>query len=320
MNKKSIEQYLVSQGIFSKPKISYISKGSNYQMYLAEENGKSYAFRCARTDVMGDNFLEYEYHILRFIESLGVDFSPRPIKFDKQKKISIQTYIRGSLKAVSDLSVAQLEQFVDKQFQLHGIKLEDYLKFCKQNKIKARKPDTRMDRVKQYGINEYKHVKRYCDDEEVIAWIKPRLQEIVSECQTSKGKKVPVIFNHRDLAGSNIILDGRKLYFIDWDQARFMECPDYWLSYIFTHDQGMTKSKQEMLYRLYAKYTKLSIPYLRKQTYQERKIAMVHGVIWAVRRYADMKNGGLRGWRQYQKLYQTRMREYDEYIKYGFKD
>ena len=85
------------------------------------------------------------------------------------------------------------------------------------------------------SIRKYPPALIVCPEKEIIDWIGPRLKENVGYLKTRKWKEGDLIFTHGDLTGANIVKYGHKLYFIDWERARFVYNVNYGLSYLFLH-------------------------------------------------------------------------------------
>ncbi|MFH1451335.1 MAG: aminoglycoside phosphotransferase family protein [bacterium] len=307
MNKREIVEYLKSKS-FVDPNVSKLGQGNNYVVYLVNEK---FVLRLSRTDIVAENRLENEYIVLKFLEAEGVNFVQQPIFFDSEKSISLLTYLPGREVGLSDLSDQQLELFVSQILSLHSLKYEKYISFCKKNKFLVSAPETFLKHVEIRGVERFKYVEKNCLERDLVAWIKPKLKENVKIARRLSLRRGQIVLNHSDLAGSNMILNGDKLFFIDWERAKFMYQTDFTLSHMFIHG-ACSKSRQEKLISLFAKHSGQSESSLRKKVNEKMGIMKLNSVIWAVMMFTKMKAEGFKDWRKYRTMTDQRIKEYNE--------
>jgi len=312
MNVTEAKQYLISKKLFQKPKISKLGRGNNYDVFLVEESNQKYTLRASRTDVITENRLQNEFEILQFLAYSKIDFAQKPIYLDKKNKIALLTFAPGKEIDITKLNGKKLEKFVEQLVKLHSLKYNDYLKFCRNNKIEAKKPETPLENLQIKGISRFDYVLKNCEDKKLINWIAPKLEEAKKSAKNQKCGKNNLIFNHCDLGGANIILDGEKICFIDWEQAKFVYHSDFWLGHIFIRCRHSSSIKQQKITELYAKKTNQNPKELQNKIKERMRISKLTDLIWAAKMYTELKNNGFKNWPHYQKMTKQIIAEYDK--------
>jgi len=312
MKLTEVKKYLTVKNLFDSPKISRLGKGNNYQVFKIEENGESFSLRMSRTDVLSDNRLRHEFFILKFLNEEGIEFVQKPVFYDRQKKISLLTYVPGKEYAVSGLNKKKLEKFIEQLYVLHSLKYKKFQSFCKKNRFSVGPPQTTSDAVKKYGFKRFDFVLKNVKGLAEIDWVKPKLEDSIA---FAKGNdfKTKLIFNHKDLAGANIFSDKEKLYFIDWDKGKFLQSIDFGLSYMFIHDDKCFKAKQKKIIKLYSDVAKISEDELWERVNRKFKIIKVNDIIWSLMMFAATKKEGGGDANRYLRLTKRRIKEYEKY-------
>lgn len=314
MNLKEAKKYLINKKIFSNPTVKKLGRGNNYDVYLVVNNDQKYTLRVNRTDVITENKLKNEFEILQFLEFSKINFCQKPIFFDYKKNISLLTFAPGKEIDIAKLNGKKLELFVEQLIKLHNLKYSDYLKFAKINKIKPKKPETPLENLQIKGLSRFDYISKNCDDKNLINWIEPKLEEAKKIAANVKCTDKNLIFNHCDLGGANIILDKNQIYFIDWEQAKFVYHSDFWLGHIFIRCRHSSKLKQQKIIDLYAKKTSQNKIELKNRIKEKMKINKLTDLIWATKMYTQLKIKGFKNWKHYQKITKEIIREYNNII------
>lgn len=310
MNLHDIKKYLKEKELFQSPHIEKLGIGNNYQVFCIEQSGQRYTFRVKRDDAPVNDFLSREYLNLKFLEECGIDFAPRPIFFDAQKGVLILTYIGGRSVGVNDLNRRQIEDFVSKLNILHRLDYNEYKKFCRRHGAEAVKPMTPKEHLKSSGLDRFDYINQYCQRRDLIDWIGPRLSVNQKIVQVTPFDKKDIIFCHGDLAGANIFIDLGKLFFIDWDKAKFLYNTDYYLNYMFIHGQ-VSPGRQKLIIDAYARENKINSDDLRRKIENRMRITKLNDVIWAVMMYVKAIQEKQGNPIEYLNIAVRRMQEFD---------
>lgn len=307
MTLNEVKKYLKTNELFLGAKVRYLSKGNNYLVFIIQDKSGDYIFKTPRKDVKSNEKLWKEYHILEYLNSEKITFVQKPILYDELKKISILTFVPGRLRSVSSLNTAERKVFVRQIFKIHSLKYTDYKKYCKRRRVKPMEIETSADRIKEYGLKRFRLVEKHNIDKELCDWIKPRLKKF-SNAFSDTGT---TIFNHRDLAGSNIVTNKNGMFFIDWDMAVFMKAHDYWLAYMLVHDDGFTNKKFTELVRAYSWRSKLSIETLSKRINEQKKLIQLLGVVWAAEQFTTLTVNKKKNAKKFLNIAHERIQEFE---------
>ena len=91
-----VKELILSSSLVKNPKISFLAEGHGNCNYIVEENNKKLILRIKKsTETQFDDSLEREYVFLKFFDSQGIDFCPKAIYYNKDKKYLIETFIEG---------------------------------------------------------------------------------------------------------------------------------------------------------------------------------------------------------------------------------
>lgn len=306
MKLNELKKYLKEEMLFEAPIVKSLGKGNNYQVFRVTEDGVHYTLKMNRTDVVSNENLTAEYHMLQFLEEEGIDFVQQVVAYDKKNSILLLTYIAGTEVGINGLSLKRLEVFVAQLNQLHRLSYARYQKFCKKNKLKIVQIDTPVSHLERSGVKRFNIIDQWCKEREIIEWIRPRLEANIQLVKKEKVNKKDIIFSHGDLAGANIFLDCGKMFFIDWDKARFIYNTDYYLNYIFIHGE-VSKRRQKRIVELYARINKIKEEDLLVKIKERMQVTKINDIIWAVMMYVKMGKD-----KKYMRIADKRKKEYTE--------
>jgi fructosamine-3-kinase len=314
MTKQQIIKYLKTIKLFKNPAVSKLGTGTNYDVFLIENDKKKFVLRTSKKGVATKNKLKNEYYILKFLQEQKINFIQQPIFFDRQKKLSILTYIPGKEIAISGLNNQQLKIFAKQVAKLHSIKYQQYQNFAKKNKLKLKHIKTPWENLKEYGLKRFKHVAKNCPEKYFVDWIKPKLEDNIKYIKNKKWTLNQIMLNHNDLAGSNIIISKSKVYFIDWEHAEFVYNTGTGIGvrHILNYDKKITKHKIKKLISLYNKYAQKNIKISSATMDKNAKIDKLNDVIWAAMTFTEMELKKDKRAKQYKKLTFQRIKEYEK--------
>lgn len=310
MTKRQVEKYLKAINLLDKFTVKRIGKGNNAKVFLVFVGRERFTFRSGeKTPEAKKKFLNH-YVSLKFLASQNIDFVSQPVYFDKKENILITTYLPGEVITEKRLTDKMLNLFIKQLSQIYFLSFTDYKKFCKQSGVAVTLPQTPIESLKQFGIKRFNKLKRICPDPEIINWIKPRLKENYLYLSSVKWNKKNLIFTHGDLTGANILKYQNKLFFIDWERARFVYSADYGLAYKFAHFETFAQ-KRDLVIKKFTQINKLKFKDLERAVVFGQKGTKINDVIWAALEYSALWQGRARGWKKYQAMTKKRIREYE---------
>lgn len=311
MTKREAIKYITKLDLFSNFKLERLARGNNSEAFLIESQRKKYTLRVRREDSKHENRLQQHYINLKFLEAEGIDFAPKAAYFDETNNTMIATYLPGKSIIDEKLSEKQFAELARHIITVNKLSYLKYKKFCRQLGFKLIPLDTPARNIKIYATSRFDKVKKYCPEDKIINWIKPRLKENINFSKSINWGPRHIGFNHGDLTGANILENKGKLIIIDWERSRFVYSREYGLSYMCLHYNYFYENIDKLIKYL-AKYAKRGELSLRQATYYSMKSIKVNDVIWAAQAYSELKRKNQRGWKKYQTMTYRRMREYEE--------
>ena len=288
--------------------ISKLPSGESNDNFLLENDGKKYVLRHSRTDIPSKNFLYNEHIVLLFLESKKISFVPRSIFYDKNKKIHIISYVGSKKLEMNKLVPDQLERLVSNLSKIYFINPDDFVKFCKNRKLKVNKTKSPLYSIRTYGVQRFNYVKKHCNDRSIIDWIEPKLMENVRLTKQRQFSLQNLHFVHGDIP-NNIRVDDDEIWIIDWEIARlsYEDNPSYILVY-----KNISENQRNFIIKKYVKYFKTTYDDLEEKISLDEKTILINDVIWAAMRYVEMRMKDMDGSEKYHKLTLARMKIYDK--------
>lgn len=323
MDERFIKEYVNSSGLISNAKVKKIGFGESNINYLATSGAEKLVIRTARTDVQNKPRFANEHHYLLFVEDAGITFAPRSLLYDSKLNIHIVSYVEGKDASIIDLNNKQLATFVTQLKTLESLKYQDYIDWCKSNKISAQNAQTMAEMDQLYYTTPTKYIENSERDkfsEEAFGWIQQKTNFILNK----KIKLQPIItFRHGDLRwnkdGGNLKVLKDKIYFIDWELSRFAEGNIPEISDILSSIPYSRKNKKKMkkLYEVY-KSNYDDVQYLDNATEYGLLKSKLGNAIWAVNRYCFLINTNQKGSKRYKKLAEKMMKDADLFFSSDF--
>jgi thiamine kinase-like enzyme len=251
------------------------------------------------------NQMEYEYQTLKFLEPYKI--APKPYYLDSSKKyfpfdLLIEEYLPGRR---LPLSLRSLKRFAESLARLHSISLM-------KGKFLMRWGNPFFDQLKFVSREYYRYKRRKTVNRELIKLGAKIIQKTKKQDKIVKGSLQPASLVHTDLVPSNIIDTGRKVFFIDWEKGRiddpsydvaFFLCP---LMNLWDWSRMLTEKEKGFFLKIYEK--KSGDKTIRQRMNYRMPLIMLHLVLWAGHRLADVKEGlinqalGRQNHRRYMKL------------------
>lgn len=220
---------LINKSIISSLDVTYLGQGEAHRNFLAKRHQESVVIRIKRDDTPNNPGFSNERTQLLFLEFNNIDFAPRSIFYEPEKEIHVISFIEGVDCSFIDLDASQAEIFVSQIARLEELNYEVYTKFCSDNHLPVSEPPTLQQRIKLNYDDRLTIISSY--SEQLPEFIKERLKwseekwsiflDLVNKTHSN------VHYIHGDLrynnGTSNLRIDSAgKLFFIDWESARFV--------------------------------------------------------------------------------------------------
>lgn len=160
------------------------------------------------------------------------------------------------------------------------ITIEEYKQLAKEFKIKRLPIETPSSTLKKCGINWFKIVKKSCPDNDIIDWLKPRIDNSIKMVRNI-GNSKPT-FELGDPSDPNILINkSGEFMLIDWDSARFGTTnPEYYIYYT-TQLTKFMKPYRDILISHMSNRLNISKSELSDRVFELRRFYEILDVNWA---------------------------------------
>jgi len=281
-----VKKLVIQSSVAKNPNISFLAEGFGNYNYLVEENDEKLVFRIKKNNGgQFDDSLEREYVFLKFFESQGIDFCPKVVYYNKEDNYLIEKFIEGIKISQKDFSNEQIDLFAKQLYELFSLNMDDFYNFCTNNSLRKFHYKSPIQSLKQYGFNRFKEAKKGNIDNQVISWIKEKLDKNLKYLQSLEDSD-KFGFSWGDIQSSVIIDNFGKMNFYDFEYVSIAKSPG--LDYIKIH--GKFNDEQfDYLVDRYSYYSKQSKKSILKEIIKSEKIIRINDVVWAAMKWAETK-------------------------------
>ncbi len=268
------------------PLMSFLGEGFGNSNWLIKNNGQDFVIRIKKNkERQFMDSLEKEHSFLRYCEFKGIDFVPKSVYYDKEHNYIIESFLEGRKVTHDSFSKAQIELFVDQIYSISQLDTDEYLRFCRRNKLKSIKQVMPLDSLMKYGFNRFKEAKEGDIDKQVIRWIDERLDQNLKAIKSSRDYD-NLGFVYGDIQPEVIIDDKGKMKFYDFEHISITQKIN--IAYIKVH--GRFDSTQfDYLIDVYSKHFNKEKEWLIEKIIKDEKIIRVNDVVWAAMKWAVTK-------------------------------
>lgn len=306
-DKDNVVNYLRDQGFHNISYIDHFSGESNHT-HIFKENGKKYVLRTNLDEKGSTNRLQQEHKILKFLESQNIDFVPKSINYDREKQIHITSHIGRRDVKIADLNSKQLQTWIEHLAKIHSLDFKDYREFCEKHSYSYKEPETRKQSIQKFGFERLDYTKQHLETN-ILEWAEENLEEVYQNVGNTDSDTIGL--SHGDIANNTRITEN-KVYFIDWELARFSYRPEGTLSYTYIHED-LDEDLYRRIKQLYRKKT--GVKNLEEELEATEKITRIHDVIWSLRRVAKLKQKDDPQWKEYMELARERKSSFQDRFK-----
>ena len=187
--------------------VNTLGNGENHLIYLASVNDKKFVFRISFREEL-ESALKKEFEILKKLPS---GFGPKPFVFDESKKI-----IPNSFMIQSFVSGKKIKKWTKHLLRIHAKQLA----FLHSKNITEKKENLYDVFIKRANFSK-NNQPEVVEDDKLIEDIFIRLNELFSNNKQIFEKQKHSYLIHADLHDDNILVEDDKLYYIDWEEARY---------------------------------------------------------------------------------------------------
>lgn len=279
--------------------ISHHTGESNHN-YIFESEGNKYVLRTNLEEKGSTNRLNQERKILEFLETQNIDFAPKSVYYDKENQIHITSFLGTKDVELTELNSEQLKEWIKHLVTIHSLDFKDYRQFCEDNNYAYEEPETNKQSLQKYGFEKFEYAQKNLDKKKILAWTEEKLSEIAQNMEENQDARIGL--SHGDIANNTRFGEG-KIYFIDWELARFSHNPAGSLSYAFIHEE-LNQELYERVKELYKEET--GIENLDKELKFTEKMTRINDVIWALKRAAKLQEKNNSEWKEYFELAKER--------------
>ena len=279
LTRGDITLYIKKHKIFKNFSVRELKAGLANRNYLISSGGQKYNLRTNRLrPPMHTENLRNEHLVLEFLKTEKTPFVSESIYYDEVENIHIVKFVPGQKIQIKNLKNDNLETVIKYLYQIN-ILAGKFDSFLKKKKIKFASP-------RRYNHNLVKRlapkIKFLIKDKiyyEYISWVEKRLKDDLGLLPIEEKE---IYLNHGDPV-SNIIINGHKLYLIDWEQVSFSY--DAGLANIYTHGFLSREMKKDIV-NIYAKLAGLDPSWLREQTIKKYKQMLLEHTVLLCRIHA----------------------------------
>lgn len=314
---------LIDNKILKKPKVEKLSFGNNYQTFLLRENDFKYVLRLPIRKASSNNRLEKAYLVLKFINAAKIDFAEKIIFFDKKNNFLLTNYIGGREVSLKDLKGKQLIDFIKKIVILKDLNLKKFNNLVNKERIKLNIFENPADRLLFLRKKRFAYIKKWknnllefnFDFFGFEKWFESNISILEKYYFFKKYKKSDIFFDHGDVAGANIILNKDKVFFIDWDNAKFTQDMGFSLANIFFYCGDFSDKFIKKFISIYCKYSGNSFideKNLLKEVEYGLKLIIFSSVIWSLESLIKMKKAKDSGCGHFFSIYKDRLKIFNK--------
>ncbi len=264
-----------------------LTSGENNIVYLCKDAAEGrYVLRKKKPGSKSPPLLN-ERHTLLFLEHAGIHFAPKSLGHDPRQELHLISFLGERDISPASFNEREAQIFARQLAQVHSITNAQYLQWCDTNGVMPKPPETREQTLELYFTSAAANVRQNCPDPGLTEWVNARFNTDDCMDRAIRDNQRRAIFVHGDLGG-NMRTDGKNIFFIDWERARFLEFSE--LGYVFIHGQCSPKV-QKMIFDAYADSLNLDPPSrsaLRTQVELEMNLLKVDKVLWRANKFTEL--------------------------------
>jgi len=282
-----IKELAVGSLLVKDPRISFLAEGYNHYAYLIEEKSEKLVLKIKKNDEpQFKDTLERKYVFLRYFESKGINFCPKAVFYDNEKKFSIEKLIEGKKISQKDFTEKQIDLFVKQLYDLFSLNVSEFFDFCKEEGFKKFEYENPIESLNRYGFTRLNYAKKGNIPKDAIEWMEDKLDENLQYLSQSDTNIKQLGFSWGDIKSNVFIDDLGNMTFYNFDHVSIAQSPG--LAYIKIHG-AFNDSQFDYLIDRYSYYFKKDRKTVSEEIIANEKIIRVNDVVWAAMKWAETK-------------------------------
>lgn len=262
--------------------LKFLKGKSNGNFLITAGGGKYILRKRRRKNSNQEKCFKREANVLRFLEDVGLNFTPRSIFFNNRQGVHLVSYLPGKQIFIRDMSQKSLRQLVDKIYQINCL-APKYLDFSKKHSVKIVRPRKIAKNILKLLEDEVSDLRSNKIFPELAKWFK---KEVKNDFKDNEIDESRVYLDHGDLTSNQIIHQGH-ISFIDWEFIKLSYNPG--LAYIFCHSR-LDQKKRKIILREYSSISGILYEKLAHDTIFWERLLLLREIFSVCRKYRTKKD------------------------------
>jgi aminoglycoside phosphotransferase (APT) family kinase protein len=296
--------------------ISLLQGGFSSQAYKIDIDDNSYVLLQQKDGAVSKSKYGHAFTVLKLLESIGYEYSPKPVWLHPEEKAMIISYFDGVASNEFDFNKHSVDpkelsfRAIDAVLNTASVAQSDYLKLCEKLNVKAHPVITMVDNAKRNGTEWFEIIERSCPDREIVEWIRPRSAQSVKTAN-SLSPNEPLL-RITDPSNPNILIkNSGEFTLIDWDSSSYNTYgPEFFIGYM-THLTDFMEPFRKEITEHVAEQINVSFHELSEKVHEHRRFYEVFDINWAAMMMARVNAGEVEGnIKEFKKIAEKRIADY----------
>ncbi|MBI5004163.1 phosphotransferase [Candidatus Kaiserbacteria bacterium] len=297
--------------------ITPLQGGFSSQAYKVDRGDRPFVLLVERPGSVSPSNYGHAYTVITLLQKHNFKYAPLPLWLKEDHKALAISFFDGVASDTFNFDSNHIDssrvalEVIDSLLDTASITLDEYENTAKNFGVEPLPIESPMDGARKYGTVWLDIVRKSCPDEDIVAWLEPRVERSIELAKTMGNN--PPVFGHGDPSNPNILLrqDG-SFMLIDWDSARFHTSgPEFFVAYT-TNLTDFMKPYREVLTSHVAQKIGVSVEEFTHRVHEYRRYTEVFDVNWAAMMMARINAGEVSGdIHEFRAIAQERMKIYD---------
>lgn len=264
---------------FKDSEIEEVLEGKHNRNFVFTSQSGKYVLRVKKAE-QEPGKLENEWKILEFLDEQDIEFAPKTVHFDRNKRVHIVEFVGEEDVELGNLDRDELESWVSNLAKLHSISYQEFTDFCQRKGYEKCRAESRTDIVQKW-ISKVPELEDVPNGDSIVNWVKDRLEDVKPEIENESFERTGL--THGDLAHST--RKGDQLYLIDWEFAKVTESPELSLVKLVVNE--VDREKFSEIVKIYRKET--GIQNFEHKLEMAEQSERLQTIVWLLERSAKLK-------------------------------